>query len=183
MSPLLAASSTPVWLTGFHSGALVAIDMAQSFSEQVAGLVLVDVPVFAGPDMASLRDSLTLPPQYLTQEDPLNGLFQSMVIDRLAHVPYDRAFDLFIDFISAGENRNAGYHAAATYEVEAACRQVQKPTLVIATQSSLRDGTLQTADWIPDATLVERDDVMAPAFERGAEVIATLVSDFVTSKS
>ena len=60
---------------------------------------------------------------------------------------------------------------------------MQKPTLVIATQSSLRDGTLQTADWIPDATLVERDDVMAPAFERGAEVIATLVSDFVTSKS
>ena len=48
MSPLLAASSTPVWLTGFHSGALVAIDMAQSFPEQVAGLVLVDVPVFAG---------------------------------------------------------------------------------------------------------------------------------------
>ncbi len=37
MSPLLAASSTPVWLTGFHSGALVAIDMAQSFPEQVAG--------------------------------------------------------------------------------------------------------------------------------------------------
>jgi hypothetical protein len=52
---------------------------------------------------------------------------------------------------------------------------------VIATQSSLRDGTLQTADWIPDATLVERDDVTAPAFERGAEVIAALVSEYVAS--
>ena len=181
MSPLLATSSTPVWLTGFHSGALVAIDMAHCFPEQVAGLVLVDVPVFTGPDMASLRESLTVPPQYLTQEDPLNGLFQSMVVDRLADVPFDRAFALFIDFISAGEHRNAGYHAAATYEVEAACEQVEKPTLVIATQSSLREGTLQTADWIPNATLVERDDVTAPAFERGAEVIATLVSDFVTN--
>ena len=88
---------------------------------------------------------------------------------------------IFIDFISAGENRNAGYHAAATYEVEAACQQVEKPTLVIATQSSLREGTLQTANWIPGATLVERDYVTAPAFERGAEVIAALVSDFVTS--
>ncbi len=104
-----------------------------------------------------------------------------MVVDRLAHVTYHRAFDLFIDFISAGENRNAGYHAAATYEVEAACRQVQKPALVIATQSSLRDGTLQTADWITDSTLVERDEVTAPAFERGVEVIAALVSDFVTN--
>ena len=135
------------------------------------------------PDMASLRESLTVPPQYLTQEDPLNGLFQSMVVDRLADVPFDRAFALFIDFISAGEHRNAGYHAAATYEVEAACEQVEKPTLVIATQSSLREGTLQTADWIPDATLVERDDVTAPAFERGAEVIATLVSNFAMSNS
>jgi len=183
MSPLLAASSTPVWLTGFHSGALVAMDMAQAFPERVAGLVLVDVPVFAGPDMSSLRESLTVPPQYLAQEDPLNGLFESMVVDRLADVPFDRAFDLFVDFISAGENRNAGYHAAATYDVEATCLQVQKPTLVISTQSSLREGTLQTANWIPGATLIERDDVTAPAFERGAEVIAALVSDFVASNS
>jgi pimeloyl-ACP methyl ester carboxylesterase len=181
MSPLLAASETPVWLTGFHSGALVAMEMAQAFPAQVAGLVLVDVPVFAGPGMESLRDSLTVPPQYLTQEDPLNGLFESMVVDRLTHVPFDRAFDLFVDFISAGEDRNAGFRAAATYDVEAACLAVQKPTLVIATQSSLREGTLQTANWIPKATLVERDDVTAPAFERGAEVIAALVSDFVTS--
>ena len=51
---------------------------------------------------------------------------------------------------------------------------------MIATHSSLRDGTLQVAEWLPHATLVERDDITMPAFELGAESIASLARDFVS---
>ena len=174
MTPLLNAPGQPVWLAGFHSGALVAMEMANHYPEQVSGLVLVDVPVFSGPDMAELRGSLTTPPKYLEQEDPLNGLFKAMVADRLDKVAYPRALDLFFDFVGAGESRNAGYHAAANFEAEPAATKVAQPALVIATHSSLRDGTLQVAEWLPQATLVERDDITMPAFELGAEPIAEL---------
>jgi len=180
MTPLLNAPGQPVWLAGFHSGALVAMEMANRYPEQVRGLVLVDVPVFSGPEMADLRASLTNPPQYLEQEDPMNGLFKAMVADRLDKVAYPRALDLFFDFVGAGEARNAGYHAAANFEAEPAATKVTQPALVIATLSSLRDGTLQVADWLPHATLVEREDITMPAFELGAEALACLTREFVT---
>tara|TARA_B100001057_G_scaffold421482_1_gene442458 strand:- start:1156 stop:1941 length:786 start_codon:yes stop_codon:yes gene_type:complete len=180
MMPLLNALGQPVWLVGFHSGALVAMEMANHYPQQVSGLVLVDVPVFSGPDMADLRESLTRPPKYLEQEDPLNGLFKSMVADRLDKVAYPRALDLFFDFVGAGEARNAGYHAAAKFEAKPAAKKVAQPSLVIATHSSLRDGTLQVAEWLPQSTLVEREDITMPAFELGAENIASLARDFVT---
>ena len=154
--------------------------MVNQYPEQVSGLVLVDVPVFSGPDMADLRESLTKPPQYLEQEDPLNGLFKAMVADRLDKVAYPRALDLFFDFVGAGEGRNAGYHAAANFEAEPAATKVVQPALVIATHSSLRDGTLQVAEWLPQATLGERDDITMPAVELGAESIASLARDFVS---
>lgn len=180
MTPLLDAPSQPVWLAGFHSGALVAMEMAIRYPEQVRGLLLVDVPIFSGPEMADLRASITNPPDYLEQEDPMNGLFKSMVVDRLDKVAYPRALDLFFDFVGAGEGRNAGYHAAANFEAESAARQVAQSALVIATHSSLRDGTVQVAEWLPQARLVERDDITMPAFELGAERIASLARDFVT---
>ena len=180
MKPLLNAPDQPVWLAGFHSGALVAIEMANRYPEQVSGLLLVDVPVFSGPEMVDLRSSITNPPAYLEQEDPMNSLFKSMVVDRLDKVAYPRALDLFFDFVGAGEGRNAGYHAAANFEAEPAARQVAQSALVIATHSSLRDGTLQVAEWLPQATLVEREDITMPAFELGAESIASLARDFVT---
>ena len=174
----------PVWsadLPGYgFSDALVAMEMANHYPEQVAGLVLVDVPVFSGPEMADLRESLTKPPAYLEQEDPLNGLFKAMVADRLDRVAYPRALDLFFDFVGAGEARNAGYHAAANFEAEPAATKVAQPALVIATHSSLRNGTLRVAEWLPQATLVERDDITMPAFELGAESIASLARDFVS---
>ena len=180
LAPLLNALGQPVWLAGFHSGALVVMEMVKHYSEQVSGLVLVDVPVFSGPEMADSRESLTKPPNYLEQEDPLNGLFKAMVADRLDRVAYPRALDLFFDFLGAGEARNAGYHAAANFEAEAAATQVAQPALVIATHSSLRDGTLKVADWLPQAKLVECDDIIMPAFELGAESIASLTRDFVS---
>ena len=98
------------------------MEMANQFPQHVSGLVLVDIPVFSGPEMADLRESLTNPPNYLDQDDPLNSLFRSMVADRLDKVDYPRALDLFFDFVSeSGEGRNAGYHAAATYEAEPCC--------------------------------------------------------------
>ena len=180
MTPLLSLPGSPVWLAGFHSGALVAMEMANDCRDRVAGVILVDVPVFAGPDQADLRASLTTPPGYLEQEDPMNGLFKSLVTNRLEQVAYPRALDLFFDFVGAGEARNAGFHAAATHDTESAASQVEQPTLVVATRSSLRDGTLQVAEWLPQATLVERDDITMPAFELGAASIASLARDFVT---
>ena len=70
--------------------------------------------------------------------------------------------------------------AALNFEAEPAVKPVTQSALVIATHSSLRDGTLQVAEWLPEATLIERDDITMPVFELGAERIASLARYFVT---
>jgi hypothetical protein len=50
----------------------------------------------------------------------------------------------------------------------------------MATRSSLRNGNVQVAEWLPQATLVERADITAPAFELGAGSIVSLARDFMT---
>ena len=70
--------------------------------------------------------------------------------------------------------------AALNFEAEPAVKKVTQSALVIATHSSLRDGTLQVDEWLPQATLIERDDITMPAFELAAESIASLARDFVT---
>jgi hypothetical protein len=109
----------------------------------------------------------------------MNSLFQAMVVDRLDKVPYERALNLFFDFVGSGEKRNAGFHAATSYDAQGPAERVSQPTLVIATNSSLRDGTLQAASWIPTATLVERADITMPAFELGADALAQLAREFM----
>ena len=73
-------------------------------------MVLVDVPVFSGDDMADLRASLTKPPAYLEQEDPMNGLFKSMVVDRVdngdsrvAFALHQVSIDQLMDVADAGD--------------------------------------------------------------------------------
>ena len=92
---------------------------------------------------------------------------------------YPRALDLFFDFVGAGEARNAGYRAAANFRAEPAAKKVAQPALVIATHSTLRDGTLQVAEWLPQPALIERDDITMSAFELGAESMTSLARDFV----
>ena len=102
-----------------------------------------------------------------------------MVSDCVEKVAYPRALELFFDFVGAGENRNAGYHATATYDTEPVARLVAQPSLFIATKSSLRDGTIKVAEWMPNARLVEQSDITLPAFELGAAKIASLTKDFI----
>ena len=163
------------------------MEMANQYPESGGGRVVGGcADIFGSLTMADLKSVVNHTPKYLEQEEvsPHEWFIQvAGDIDRLeqGRLSQERWICSLISWVRVRRETRV-YHAAATCDAEPAARQVKQPTLVIATHSSLRDGTLQAqnAEWLPQATLVERDDITMPAFELGADALATLARDFVT---
>ena len=177
------ADESPKYLLGFHSGALVAAEMALKYPDLVAGLILIDVPLFSEDQRITLKTTLTTPPDYAKNREKLSQLWETQVLERMGVIPYERALDLYLDFISAGERVNHGFHAATSYVGEKRFSQLTHPTKIVATNSSLRDGTLRAADLVSGSLLEELPEITAPAFELGAKSIAKITAQFMQRAS
>ena len=174
---------SPKYLLGFQSGALVAVEMALKYPDLVAGLILIDVPLFSEGQRTTLKSTLTTPPDYAKNKEKLSMLWETQVLERMSVIPYERALDLYLDFIGAGERVNHGFHAATSYVGEKRFSQLTHPTKIIATNSSLRDGTLRAGELISGSLLEELPEITAPAFELGAKSIAKITAQFMQRAS
>jgi len=157
---------------GFHTGCLVACEMALLDSATIRRLVLIDVPFFSGDERDELYARTTAPRSFDADSVTLASEWDSNVTKRLDSMPFARAFELFVESLRAGDRSHWGFHAAFTYLADQRFPNVTTPTHVIATRSRLLEPTRQAADALPNAALVERLDIERAVFEEGAERVA-----------
>jgi len=94
----LAKKYGPVCVSGFHTGALVANELALQFPDLVRKLVLVDVPYF---DSATRKKyASTLPGEKLPA--PVEDSFKKVVIGRHESLSEDRAFKIWVESLRSG---------------------------------------------------------------------------------
>jgi len=167
-----AVSDRPVNLLGFHTGCLVALEMAIQQPEKIGRLVLVDVPFFSGTERTAVYAEAAQSPGYSAAATSLAASFNSTVSKRLDHVDYDRAFDLFAEQLRSGNRSHWAFHAAFSYDAENAFAKSTAPGIIIATGSRLLEPTRQAAELLPGLRLIERPDIMRSVFEEGAAGIA-----------
>ena len=170
-------------LLGFHSGCLLAVEMARLQPDRVRRLALIDVPYFMPEQQAARYPKSTAEPAYTGELDSLSNAWEFSVTKRLDGMPLDRAFGNFVELLGAGKRANWGYHATLTYECVPRFRSVQHDTLVVATQYMLKDHTRRAAADIPGAIFVERKDVTRAVMEEGAGAIAGAVLAFLDRSS
>ena len=170
----------PLDLMGFHSGCLLAVEMARLQPDRVRQLALIDVPYFTPEEQAGRYPKSTAETRYTGDLASLAEAWEFSVAKRLDGMPFQRAFGNFVELLRAGERANWGYHATLTYECEPRFRAVQHQTLVVATQYMLKDRTRKAAADIPGARFVERKDVTRAVMEEGAAAIAEEVLAFLT---
>lgn len=170
----------PVDLMGFHSGCLLAVEMARLNPDRVRRLVIVDVPYFTAEEQESRYPRSTAPVRYDSDQASLADAWEFSVVKRLGGMPFNRAFGNFVELLRAGERANWGYHATLTYDCVPRFRAVQHETLVLATQYMLKEHTRRAAADIPGARFVERKDVTRAVMEEGAGAIAEEVLAFLS---
>lgn len=169
----------PVDLMGFHSGCLLAVEMARLRPDRARRLAIIDVPYFTSREQAGRYSRATAPVRYGAQLDSLADAWEFSVARRLDGMAFDRAFGNFVELLRAGERANWGYHATLTYDCAPRFRAVRHRTLVVATQYMLKEHTRRAAADIPGAAFVERKDVTRAVMEEGAAAIAEEVLGFL----
>lgn len=169
----------PVDLMGFHSGCLLAVEVARLEPSRVRRIALIDVPYFTPQQQAGRYPKSTAPVRYDGELASLADVWEFAVAKRLDGMPFSRAFRNFVEMLRAGERANWGYHATLTYDCAPRFRAVRHETLLVASQYMLKEHTRRAAADIPGARFVERRDVTRAVMEEGAPAIAEEVLAFL----
>ena len=170
----------PVYLLGFHTGCLVAAEMALQNLEAVAGLVLIDVPFFVGDAQTAMLQRAAAPMTLCADEDSIAQHWKSGVVAKIDAMGLQHAVPLFAEQLRAYPYTHYAFRAAFTYSCEERFSHLDLPTKVIASKSGLRDATLACAACVPNAELEEANDITRAVFEEGAAKIAVRINRTLT---
>ncbi|MEO0439317.1 MAG: alpha/beta hydrolase [Pseudomonadota bacterium] len=172
------SGNRPVDLTGFHTGTLVAGEMALTNPDQARKLALVDIPAFDSETSAKYLAGAAQP---LEISEDLTCLEKpwKVLTSRLESQGNDRAFEMFVEQLRPGRHMNSAFHAAFTYEARSRMPDITHPTLVLATRSGLLEATRWAGQNIPSATFVERLDITRAVLDEAAEITASEILNFL----
>lgn len=168
---------------GFHTGCLVAAEIAIVQPSRVASIVLIDIPYFDEAKRSAISESMTTHKALTEDLSCLQKHWDSDVKTRLGMMPLTRAFELFTDHINAQGDGAEGFKAAFRYPVEEKFAALDCATLVVATKSGLYDGTLAAAKLIQGSRLIELTEINRAAFEEGAAQLAQTTNDWLTTSA
>ncbi|MEO9470070.1 MULTISPECIES: alpha/beta hydrolase [Sphingomonadales] len=170
----------PVDLMGFHTGTLVAAEMALMAPDKVGQLALVDIPAFDAETSARYHAMAAQPFDITPEMNCLEKPWKRGITNRIDSQGPDRSFEMFTEQLRPGRHMHCAFHAAFTYDVYGRLPQVQHPTLALATQSELLDATRWAGQNMPPAKLVERLDINRAVLDEAAETIASEIIQFLS---
>jgi len=159
-------------LLGFHTGCLVAIEVALQCPERVRRVVMLDVPYFDAAERATAYGA-NLGLYSLTSElCCLTPAWERGITRRVESQGIERSFEMFVEQLRAARTMNAAFEAAHKYDCLARLPCVQKPVTVIASQSPLLAASRRAAAELPMSTLIERLDIKRAVLDEAPERIA-----------
>ena len=178
LAEALAGLEGPVDLLGFHTGCLLALEIASAAPERIRRLVLVDAPVL---EPAERQAALA---RTLAAYEVRRARFEALVQKRVPARPVagiERELELLADEVAGSAAAAAVFTAAFGYEPRSRFERIQQPVLCIATHGPLAGPTQAVAAQLRDARLERLADVSAPVFQAHSAAIAAVVTPFVTT--
>jgi len=148
---LIAAQKEPVDLVGYHTGALLAAEIAARHPESVRRLVLISMPFFDAERRAGLRTNTAL----AEDGSALLTEWKSTMSVRPAGQSLEQAARLVAEKQRAGTRASYAMAALAAYDAAPMLRSIRVPTALIAPRDGLATQTAAAAALIPGSTLLE----------------------------
>ncbi|MEP3226192.1 MAG: alpha/beta hydrolase [Parasphingorhabdus sp.] len=173
------SGSGTVDLLGFHTGNLVAVEMALIDPLKIGRLALVDIPAFDAETSAKHKSASSKTFEITSELECLEWPWKRGITNRIASQTYDRSFEMFVEQLRPGKFMNKAFHAAFSYDVDSKLPAMTQDSLILATQSGLLDATRRAATLIADARLVERLDITRAVLDEAAEITAAEILNFL----
>jgi pimeloyl-ACP methyl ester carboxylesterase len=162
---------------GFHTGALLATELALAAPDAVRRLVLTGLPMRDPADRAArLQQALDAPALDEAGTVALGmarDLWAYVVTARTPGAPLDRAGQLWVDKLRTLDRSSWAYIGVWRYDFEARLPCIRQPVLLLQPHEALLAASLAAVRLIPDHQVVE-----LPALDRDIfdlpEAVATL---------
>lgn len=174
-----ADRSGPVDVLGFHTGCLIAAEMALVRPDLVRRLVLPGIPFREGAEQVASLEENARPKAYYESVEALGEQWNNQVEWQGHAVSKPRLLELFGEELRSGPNHWWAYQAVFTYPCAQQFSKVSKPTLVVATGGDLLEPSKAAASIFPNATLVERPELDAPLFNQHYAAMAQIVTSYL----
>ena len=167
---------------GFHTGTLIAAELAVIRPDLVRRLVLPGVPFSEGEEQKAEYDENAREKSYFTDPAALGKLWSERHDWLGEDTGTERLLELLGEEIRAGRNNWWAYHAVFRYPVRERFSKVSQPTLVIATDGELKGPSEASATLLPKGKLVTFPQYRAPLFHRHTREMADATRNFLDAK-
>ena len=171
------AGKSRVDVCGYHTGAMVAIELAVRRPDIVRALILAGIPYYDAEGRKREYEKNVVPKTLEDDFDSLRGSWEFTVSNRQDGVAIERGYDNFVDLLMQRSRTHYAYHAVFTYAAEERAPMVTQPVLILNTHGGLKDETREIASMFGDATLIEVPELHHGVFDVGAERLSQLVRE------
>ena len=165
---------------GYHTGAMVAAEVAIRRPDLVRRVILIGVPYFADPaendaELKNVMQDRPLP----TELAALESSWRFTMTDRHPDVVLERAYNNFLESAAAWRARAPVYRALHGYAAADRAVLVTQPALVLNPHGGLKTHTRAYAQLIQDVSLVELPHLSYGVFDVAPEQIANIMLEYL----
>ena len=165
---------------GYHTGAMVAAEVAIRRPDLVRRVILIGVPYFADPaendaELQNVMQDRPLP----TELSALESSWRFTMTDRHPDVVLERAYNNFLESAAAWRARAPVYRALHGYAAADRAVLVTQPALVLNPHGGLKTHTRAYAQLIQDVSLVELPHLSYGVFDVAPEQIADIMLEYL----
>ena len=169
----------PVDVLGYHTGCLIAAELAAQRPDLVRRLALPGVPFLTGAEQREAYEKYAKPSPVEADGAHLKTQWAFSTFAMDAGVSLARAQEHFNDLMQCYPACWRAYHAVFTYDGAARFPEVSQPVLLISFTGSLDAETKAARAYFPNAEHVRFDDIAKGAFDVAPERVAVVVRDFL----
>jgi pimeloyl-ACP methyl ester carboxylesterase len=174
----------PINLFGFHTGALLAVELAAQLGPRAGRIALAGIPYRSPAERQERLDQIHAVQPPTEDGDAifarLRWLWSFLVTQRAAGVPIDRAAHMFMERAKPLHRYWWAYEGVWTYPIEDRLRAVAHETLVLLPDEMLYEHSIAAARMIPRARTLELPTLTRDIFEPegGCAIVADALRSF-----
>ncbi|WP_304165504.1 alpha/beta fold hydrolase [Phenylobacterium aquaticum] len=178
-----AAGEGPVDILGYHTGALLAAEIALQDPDLVRRIVMIGVPYYLGEARAERRATLAQPMALTNRLGQFAERWAFLVGERPSGMSLSRGFANFVDELRAYPHGWWAHDAAFSYAVDRAFPLVRQPVLILNPANHLSAPSRAAGAALPQAQVRELPHLSHAIFELAAEELADHVEAFLNAAS
>ena len=172
----------PVDLCGYHTGTMLATELAVTHPQLVRRIVLMGIPYY---DAAGRQERFDRLGQVKPWPDSFAAVAQDWIFAvemRNEKVSLERAFGNYLESAGAWQGKARIYGAVFQYPAEERAPLLTQPTLVLNPHGNLKEPSRAYAELIDGATVIELPDLKYGIFDAAPEVLASHARPFLNQR-